>query len=60
MSLLPQLPAKEGAKLLSTVKNCFPNRPWLSELQDIVTQENQKMPIGLSGEHYASSDKKNW
>jgi tetratricopeptide (TPR) repeat protein len=60
MSLLPQLPAKDGSKLLGTVKGCFPNRVWLSELQDIVAQENQKMPIGLSGEHYASSDKKNW
>lgn len=59
-SLLPQLPPKDGTKLLNTIRNSFPNRTWISDLQDIVAQENQKMPIGLSGEQYVSSDKKNW
>lgn len=60
LSLIPQLSPKDGARLVGMVRNCFPDRAWIKELQDIVAQEKEKMPIGLSGESYASSDKKNW
>lgn len=60
LSLFPLLSAKDGAKLILHIKNTFPDRAWITELQDIVAQENQKTPIELSGERYACSDKKNW
>ncbi len=63
--LLPQLPRKEALKILSLIQNTFPNRNWTLELQEvvaqeIVTQEDKKVPMSLSGESYVSSDKKNW
>ncbi|MEZ4813863.1 MAG: hypothetical protein R3A80_01485 [Bdellovibrionota bacterium] len=60
LSLFPQLACKDALKLLSLVKSNFPDRTWCQELQDIVAQDKQNVPIGLSGEHYVSSDKKNW
>lgn len=60
LTLFPQIAPKEVTKLFLLVKNTFPNRPWLVELQDIVAKVNVKMPIALSGDHNASADKKNW
>lgn len=60
LGLFPQLSNKDSQKLLQLIRVNFPNRKWTLELQDIVAQEIQKMPIELSGERYACSDKKNW
>ena len=60
LTLFPQIPPKDVTKLFALVKNTFPNRPWLLELQDIVAKVTSKMPIALSGDHNASADKKNW
>jgi len=59
LALFPQVSNKEAEKLLSNIKVTFPGRAWLAELQEIVAQEVQKVPIALKGEIYASFDKKN-
>jgi hypothetical protein len=60
LTLFPQLPAKEVMKLFAMVQNTFPQRNWLTELQEIVSQVGKKVPIALSGDTYASLDTKNW
>jgi tetratricopeptide (TPR) repeat protein len=57
--LIPKVQEKEAQKLIKSLEISFPKRSWLQELQEIVTQTSKEVPIGISGEDYASSDTKN-
>ncbi len=59
LTLVPQLPKKEASKLMKDLKLIFLTRPWITDLEQIISQDSPNMPIKKVGESYASVDTKN-
>jgi hypothetical protein len=59
LTLIPHLSKKEASKIIFDLKLIFLTRPWLSDLERIISQDSSNIPIKNLGESYASVDTKN-
>jgi tetratricopeptide (TPR) repeat protein len=59
LTIFPYLSKKETHKLICELKLIFLTRAWISELEEIISQDSPNMPIKNLGESYASVDTKN-
>ena len=59
LTLIPYLSKKEASKIFFELKIIFLTRPWLNDLEQIISQDSSNIPIKKLGESYASFDTKN-
>jgi tetratricopeptide (TPR) repeat protein len=59
LTLVPHLSKKEASKIILELKLIFLTRPWLTDLEQIISQDSPNMPIKKLGESYVSVDTKN-
>ena len=59
LNLVPQLAKKDAIKVSAILECHFSHRPWLPEIQRIVAQVIDDVPIKGSGESYVGIDAKN-
>ena len=59
LTLIPHLNKKESLKIIHELKIIFLTRPWIADLEQIISQDSPNMTIKNSGESYVSIDTKN-
>ncbi len=59
LTLVPYLTKKEASKVIFDLKLIFLTRSWITDLEQIISQDSSNVPIKNLGESYVSVDTKN-